>query len=357
MTLGAAGASQVLGAADLGCVGDANGSTCTGASARSLGKGLRLDYWNVTTSGNVSACPRSLKGTTGVTNLFSTSQQITLIFTLPVAPIGPATVIGGSFGGAVADANFDGVGGIGTVAMSAIYTALIDGVAVATLDADPFFVPGPAFPGTFAFAGASQTIPATSFGLPGPATPGPPVAASIGIQLDFNLGALDSLAVTSDFIVDCVPTPTSTPHHHPNPYPDPDADRDTPPRRDRTQRRRKRRCPSAAHVWTDRSALPVCSARTACAAPLRVTARRSAVTCHPTSVPAPSSPRPRRCRRPDCSSAWSCSSPSPAWRSGAGRRRAPAGPVETERGDPRRRARACVALRGRTWQFRHECRY
>jgi hypothetical protein len=135
----------------------------------------------------------------------------TLTFTLPVLPIGPSSLIGGSVGGAVLDGELDGVGGIGTATPDALYTALIDGMPVATLHADPFAVPGPAVPGNFAFAGEAKNIAAASFGLPGPALPGPAVASSIGIRLKFTLASHDVTEITSLFVADCLPSPTSTP--------------------------------------------------------------------------------------------------------------------------------------------------
>jgi hypothetical protein len=146
MTLGAAGTPQVLGAADLGCVGDANGSTCTGASARSLGQGLRLDYWNVTAIAGASACPRSIKGTTAVTNLFATPQR--------VHPDLHAT--GRTHRTRHGDrrivrrrgcrANFDGVGGIGTPAGRRSTPRSSTAWPSPPPTPIPFFVPGRQFP-------------------------------------------------------------------------------------------------------------------------------------------------------------------------------------------------------------------
>ena len=73
----------------------------------------------------------AVKGVTGVTNLFSTSQQITLIFTLPTSSL-PSTLMGGSVGGSVTDASYNGTGGLGTVSGTPLYQALIDGVPVAS---------------------------------------------------------------------------------------------------------------------------------------------------------------------------------------------------------------------------------
>jgi len=129
----------------------------------------------------------------------------------PVAPIGPTTRVGGSTGGSVTDANNDGVGGMRTVAPNPFYVGLIDTVPVpgAELHPDPFFVPGPGFPGAWNFAGETQNIPATSFGLPGPTSPGPPVAASIGIRHEFRLAGGDSISATSFFVVEPIPEPVT----------------------------------------------------------------------------------------------------------------------------------------------------
>src|SRR5262245_41619739 len=122
-------------------------------------------------------------GTTGVTNLFTTTQQITLLFTLPVAPLNPSTLVGGSYRGTLTDNNGDGAT-IAAPTGSALYTSQLDGVNQQTLYPDPNSFSAGSF--------LSVNIPSTSFGSPIPSLAGPAVATSIGIKLDFTLTGLDS---------------------------------------------------------------------------------------------------------------------------------------------------------------------
>jgi hypothetical protein len=137
-------------------------------------------------------------GTTGVTNLFSSTQQITLLFTLPIAPIPGATLSGGSYRGTVTDNNGDGAT-ISAPTGSALYTAKIDGVNTQSLYPDPNSFSAGSF--------GSANIPSTNFGSPIPSLLGGPALTSIGIQLDFNLTGLDSASFTSNHVVQPVPEP------------------------------------------------------------------------------------------------------------------------------------------------------
>jgi len=137
-------------------------------------------------------------GVTGVTNLFSTTQQITLLFTLPIAPIPGATLTGGSFRGTVTDNNGDGAT-ISAPTGSALYTSQIDGVNQQTLYPNPNSFAAGAF--------LSANIPSTNFGSPIPSLLGPAALVSIGIQLDFNLTGNDSASFTSNHVVQAVPEP------------------------------------------------------------------------------------------------------------------------------------------------------
>jgi hypothetical protein len=109
-------------------------------------------------------------------------------------------------GGSVTDTNFDGLGGISTVAPDALYTGMIDGVGVvpaAELYPDPFSTLPYSFPGD------TENILATSFGLPGPTVPGPAVGVSIGIVNKFSLSSMDSVSMTNFFVVEPIPEPSS----------------------------------------------------------------------------------------------------------------------------------------------------
>jgi len=158
-----------------------------------------VDHWNL----NLDVDP-VINGVFAVTNLQPVPQQFTAIFNLPVAPLGPTTLIGGSIQGGVTDNNGDGAT-LSTVPGSAYYMGLIDGVAVpiATLYPDP--------PGNVTAAGPflSNNVPNMAFGTPIPSAPGPPAAASIGIKLDFLLSPGDSASFTSVFVVEPIPEPTT----------------------------------------------------------------------------------------------------------------------------------------------------
>jgi hypothetical protein len=183
---------------NLGCVDNPDGVSAH-CSIQDVSYGnedyplLNLDEINI----DIDSDP-VVTGTTGVTNLFSTTQQITLIFTLPVTPIPTATLTGGSFRGTVTDNNGDGAT-VSTVAGSALYTALLDGANWQTLRAHSFSKSaGPSL---------SANIASTNFGSPIPSLLGPAVASSIGIRLDFTLTPLDSASFTSNHVVEAVPEP------------------------------------------------------------------------------------------------------------------------------------------------------
>ncbi len=142
----------------------------------------------------------------GFTNLAAINMTYVITVDLPVAAIPTGSLIGGSMSGSVTDANVDGLGGVSTVAPTALYTGRIDGVnltGLAEIYSDPYS--SPAFP----YAGGSSSIPATGFGLPGPTVPGPAVASSIGIQNKFSLSPGDIAAMTNVFIVQPVPEPST----------------------------------------------------------------------------------------------------------------------------------------------------
>lgn len=137
-------------------------------------------------------------GTTVLTNVQPTTQQITLLFTLPVSAIPGGTLTGGSFRGTATDRDGNGVT-FSTVAGSAFYTALLDGVSWQILYGDPASYSAGAY--------GSATIPNVTFGSPIPSLPGPSVAGTIGIKLDFLLTGFDSASITSNHVVVPVPEP------------------------------------------------------------------------------------------------------------------------------------------------------
>ena len=139
-----------------------------------------------------------ITGLTAVTNNSSSTQQFTLIFTLPTT-VSPASLMGGGVQGGVTDNTGDGAT-ITAPTGSAIYSAIIDGVLQQSLHADPFSYNEPNGFQNSSFA--SQ-----NWGTPIPSAPGPAVASYIRIQLDFLLTGSDSASITSNFVVVPVPEP------------------------------------------------------------------------------------------------------------------------------------------------------
>lgn len=135
-------------------------------------------------------------------NNTSTTQTYLITVVMPVSPaITGGTLIGGSVGGSVTDANNDGTATAATVSGSSLFAGQVDGTTAMTLYDFPASWSAP-------FQGGTETIPATSAGLPGPTLPGPSEANSnIGIVLHFTLTAGDSIAITSFFDVEPVPAP------------------------------------------------------------------------------------------------------------------------------------------------------
>ncbi|HRX86627.1 MAG TPA: PEP-CTERM sorting domain-containing protein, partial [Phycisphaerae bacterium] len=125
----------------------------------------------------------------------------TLLSTLPIAPaVTPASLMGGSVGGSVTDANFNGVGGAATAPGMPLYAGLMDGVSVLPIYPDPNAW-------NVTFQGETVNIPSVNAGLPGPVIPGPAVINDIGIQNQFTLTPGDRVALTAFFVV--TPEPSS----------------------------------------------------------------------------------------------------------------------------------------------------
>jgi len=125
----------------------------------------------------------------------------TITVALPVAAIPGATLMDGSVGGSVTDANGDGFAQAATVLGSSIYQGQIDGADRPAATLLPF-----PYAATVGTSGGTTAIGPTSFGQPVP-VPGPGVLATIGIRLQFTLTPGDSIALTSFFRVVPVPAP------------------------------------------------------------------------------------------------------------------------------------------------------
>src|SRR5215831_2567095 len=119
----------------LGCVDDPDG---TSAQCHAQGLEYGTDYPLLAVDSDIAIDSQNARitGTAGVTNLWTDNQQITLRFTLPIAPIPGGTLSGGSIGGVVIDNGVDGAT-LSAPAESAFYTAQIDGGNWQSLYLDP----------------------------------------------------------------------------------------------------------------------------------------------------------------------------------------------------------------------------
>jgi hypothetical protein len=128
-------------------------------------------------------------------NTTGSTFTVNIVTTQLVAPpITPDSLMGGSTGGSLTDANFDGVGTAATTNGIPFYNGLIDGVGVLPLHPDPSSWSVP-------FQGGTENIPAVDDGLPGPFLVGPDVTTSIGIHHVFTITPGDSVGFTSLFVV------------------------------------------------------------------------------------------------------------------------------------------------------------
>jgi hypothetical protein len=115
-------------------------------------------------------------------------------FFTPVVPTGAPSVVAGSIGGSITDAEGDNA----TLSDngSAIYTAQLNGAPFNTLLDAPYSVAT-----TVPFS--TQSIPVADFGLPGVTYPGPSVpVTSLGLDISFGLsGGSDTAAITANLAV------------------------------------------------------------------------------------------------------------------------------------------------------------
>jgi MYXO-CTERM domain-containing protein len=137
----------------------------------------------------------AFQNNTAVTNTY------TIIVSLPVAPIGPGSLMDGSVGGSVTDANGSGFAQVSSVGTTPIYQGLIDGAP-----APGAGLLGPPYSATVGVSGGTSAIGPASFGQPVPIL-GPSVSSTIGIQLHFTLTPGDSVAMTAFFRVEPIPAP------------------------------------------------------------------------------------------------------------------------------------------------------
>ena len=158
--------------------------------------------WDMTWDMTVDTDP-FVQSVIGFTNTSGMTQNFTVAVSLPISPSIPsASLIGGSMGGSVTDANSNGICTLATVSGTPLFSGDIDGAAALPIYPDPNSW-------TASFAGQTMTINAQNPGLPGPTLPGPAAINSIGITYTFSLTPGDSVALTSYFEVQPVPEPNS----------------------------------------------------------------------------------------------------------------------------------------------------
>mgnify|MGYP002621741522 CR=1 FL=1 len=136
-----------------------------------------------------------------VTNNAAVTINFTVSVLLPIAPQLPTTLHGGSVGGALTDANNNGVATVATVGGGVpFYQGQIDGSTVLSIFTDPYSL-------SVAFAGQTINLPAMNPGLPGPTLPSGPALASIGIINRFSLTPGDQFSGNSFFVIEPIPEP------------------------------------------------------------------------------------------------------------------------------------------------------
>ncbi len=143
-----------------------------------------------------------INGVFGVTNNTASTQTFILNVSIPIAPaVTPSSLIGGSVGGSIIDANFDCSATVANAGGAPLFDGLIDGASALSIIGSPYSFSAP-------FAGGTTNITATNVGLPGPTIPGPAALSTIGISHNFTLTPGDTVSLTSYFIVE-VPEPAS----------------------------------------------------------------------------------------------------------------------------------------------------
>jgi hypothetical protein len=142
----------------------------------------------------------TVNGAFAVTNLLAVPQAFTLNVTVPVPPIAPSSLMGGSVSGGFTDANGGGVT-FDSSGVAAIYTALIDGASVATLLPAPVALSAGPF--------LSGVVGPADFGTPIPSAAGPALTTDMGIELRFVLSPGDTATINGVFVVEPVPEPST----------------------------------------------------------------------------------------------------------------------------------------------------
>ena len=136
-----------------------------------------------------------------VVNNTGSTQDYTFIFTIPIVPLVPATITGGSTGITITDTNGGGSGAtLGTHTNGRpTYFSQIDGGDYVSIDLSPIVEPN----------NFESETDSGAFGTPIPSLIGPAATSTIGIRYDFSLTAGDRAAVTGVFVVEPVPEPAA----------------------------------------------------------------------------------------------------------------------------------------------------
>ena len=156
--------------------------------------------WAMTVNNNGSNGGFQLLGSSvGVTNLLASDSDFSLSILMPSVFGDGVALYGGSVGGTLTG---DAGGGVlaGFIEGSSLWSASVDGTTIAQLIEDPFVITTDPFD--------SAAIPAAAFGEPIPSLEGVSPTASMSVDLDFILGAGDTVAITSTF-VGRIPTPAT----------------------------------------------------------------------------------------------------------------------------------------------------
>jgi hypothetical protein len=177
-----------------------NGTPLGGGMFNYQADGFFLNpFWNLGYDLNAgqTATQALLSGNITWTNNTLASQDVTVTFILPISAMGPSTLLGGSVApGLTGDA---GGGTLATFGGQALWTALADGGTAASLFTDPTLITVDPF--------QSANEPAEAFGVPIPSLAFGAINDSIGIELNFTVGAGDQVSFTSVFLAQVVPAP------------------------------------------------------------------------------------------------------------------------------------------------------
>ena len=173
--------------AGLDCVTTESTTSCAGQGLAT--DDFTLQQWDFNLNSDPSALVFfALQNNTAVEQIYVIST------TVPIVAQGPQVVIQGSISGSVTDVNGDGASVLDDG--SSMYSALIDGVNVATLLDPPQSVT--------AGAGLSNTIGPAAFG---PALLAQAANSDIGLTIQFKLSPGDLVSFTSQFTINAIPEP------------------------------------------------------------------------------------------------------------------------------------------------------